>query len=144
MLSHWLFELSGMSIFEGRLFRVGIAALSSFFLVLFLMPPYIKYLQNLDATSDFDHRDGTKSPPIMGGLLLVIITSITSIAFCHPNSYVISTLIIMVAYAIIGGIDIRSAITKHDGSVAITACGIDCQEYMVRIGLFDRKCIAAA
>lgn len=105
MLSELLLELTGMAMFEGRLFRAGMAALTSIFLVLILMPPYIRYLQNLDATADFDKKDGTKSPPIMGGLLLIIITAISTILFAHLNNYVIATLVIMIAYAIIGGVD---------------------------------------
>lgn len=105
MLSQWLFELTGMSIFEGRLFRAGAAALSAIFLVMILMPRYIRYLKNLDATSDFAKSDGTQSPPIMGGLLLVVISVVVSLAFAHLNSYVISTLVILIAYSAIGAID---------------------------------------
>ena len=105
MLSLWLFEITDIHMFGGRLFRTGAAALLAFILVYFLMPHYIRFMKKLDATSDFDEKSKTKSPPIMGGLLLVIITLVTAICFCDLNSYVISTMIILVAYSTVGAID---------------------------------------
>lgn len=104
MLSQLLAEWTGYALFEGRLFRAGAAALFSIFLVFATMPTYIRYLQSLDATSDFDKGD-QKPPPIMGGLLLVIVSLVSSLAFTHLNGYVISTLTILIAYAGVGAID---------------------------------------
>ncbi len=105
MLSMFLYEITGMSIFEGRLFRAGAAALLAIILVMVLMPIYIRFLQNIDATSDFDKKSGAKAPPIMGGLLLVIVTVISSLSFSQINSYVISTLAILIAYSGVGALD---------------------------------------
>ncbi|MGL1903836.1 MAG: phospho-N-acetylmuramoyl-pentapeptide-transferase [Fibrobacterales bacterium] len=105
MLSQLLYELTNMSIFEGRLFRVGAAALSAIIMVMIFMPLYIKFLHRIDATSDFDKTSEQKSPPIMGGLLLVIVSIISSLCFAHQNSYVISTLAILAAYAGVGALD---------------------------------------
>jgi phospho-N-acetylmuramoyl-pentapeptide-transferase len=105
MLADWLFQISGMSLFEGRLFRAGAASLSSIIMVMLFMPYYIRYLQGLDATSDFEKKDGQQSPPIMGGLLLVVIVVISTLFFAHLNSYVISTLVILIAYSAIGAVD---------------------------------------
>jgi len=74
-------------------------------LVMLTMPRYIAYLQSLDATSDFDKSSEKKSPPIMGGLLLVIVSVLTALTFCRLNSYVISTLTILIAYAGVGAMD---------------------------------------
>lgn len=104
MLSQLLAEYTGYALFEGRLFRAGAAALFAIFLVFTTMPTYIRYLQSLDATSDFNTGD-TQPPPIMGGLLLVIVSLISSLSFTNMNGYVISTLTILVAYAGVGAID---------------------------------------
>lgn len=104
MLADWLQHITGLAMFDGRLFRAGAAALTSICLVLLTMPWYIKYLHSLDASSDFD-KNGQKAPPIMGGLLLVVVVILVSLAFCTINSYVITTLVILTAYAAIGAID---------------------------------------
>jgi len=105
MIAQWIYHLTGNPLFDGRLFRSGAAALLAIILVMMTMPRYIRYLQSLDATSDFDKNSDKKSPPIMGGLLLVIVTVFTSLIFCKMNSYVISTLTILIAYAGVGAVD---------------------------------------
>ena len=57
MLCHWLYHITSIDLFDGRLFRAGVAAMLSIVLVMCLMPVYIRKLQRLDATSDFD-KDG--------------------------------------------------------------------------------------
>lgn len=104
MLSHLLFHLTGINLFEDRLFRAGAASLFASMLVFLLMPMYIALLNKLDATADFDHGK-RKSPPIMGGMLLVASVLIASVCFVKPNAYSISALLILLAYATIGGID---------------------------------------
>jgi phospho-N-acetylmuramoyl-pentapeptide-transferase len=104
MLSHWLFALTDIALFENRLFRAGAASLFAALLVFSLMPVWIRFLNRLDATSDFD-QGKRKSPPIMGGALLVAAVAIASLAFADPNAYSISALVILLAYASIGGID---------------------------------------
>ncbi|MDB5047833.1 MAG: mraY [Fibrobacteres bacterium] len=104
MLSHLLFRLSGINLFEDRLFRAGAASLFASLLVFLLMPWYIAILNRMDATSDFDHGK-RKSPPIMGGMLLVSAVLIASLCFVKLNAYSISALLILLAYATIGGVD---------------------------------------
>ncbi|HKP95399.1 MAG TPA: phospho-N-acetylmuramoyl-pentapeptide-transferase [Fibrobacteria bacterium] len=104
MLSHLLFGITGINLFEDRLFRAGAASLFASLLVFLLMPRYIAMLNRMDATSDFDHGK-RKSPPIMGGMLLVSSVLIASLCFVKLNAYSISALVILLAYATIGGID---------------------------------------
>ena len=104
MLCHWLYHITSIDLFDGRLFRAGVAAMLSIILVLFLMPKYIRFMQRLDATSDFD-KDGAKSPPIMGGLLLVVVVEAVSLMVCQMNNYTVPTLIILAAFSAIGAID---------------------------------------
>lgn len=105
MLSRFLFQITGYSLFEGRLFRAGAAAILGAFIVFLLMPPFIRFLNRKSASSDFDKEGAPPSPPILGGLLLVAATIISAIAFCELNSYVVSTLIILVTYSAIGLVD---------------------------------------
>lgn len=104
MLFQWLYHTTGMDLFDGRLFRAGVAAILAAIMVFALMPKYIKILQGLDATSDFD-KNGTKAPPIMGGALLVVITAIVSVLTCKMNGYTISTLVVLVLFSAVGAID---------------------------------------
>ncbi len=105
MLCHWLYQTTHIDLFDGRLFRAGVAAMLSIILVLFFMPKYIRFLQRLDATSDFDKDGKTKSPPIMGGLLLVIVVEIVSLLVCQMNGYTISTLVILALFSAVGATD---------------------------------------
>ena len=105
MLCHWLYQTTHIDLFDGRLFRAGSAAMLSIILVLFFMPKYIRFLQRLDATSDFDKDGKTKSPPIMGGLLLVVVVEIVSLLVCQMNGYTISTLVILALFSAVGATD---------------------------------------
>ena len=105
MLCHWLYQTTHIDLFDGRLFRAGTAAMLSIILVLFFMPKYIRFLQRLDATSDFDKDGKTKSPLIMGGLLLVIVVEVVSLLVCQMNGYTISTLVILALFSAVGATD---------------------------------------
>lgn len=105
MLSLWLSHLTGMAVFEGRLFRAGAAVIVACLGVLALMPAWIAFLRRMDATSDFDGQSHMKPPPIMGGLLLVFVVLVASIAFARPNVQVLAILAILASYATVGGID---------------------------------------
>lgn len=104
MLAHFLFKISHYNIFEDRLFRAGSASLFAALLVFLVMPQYIAWLNRLDATADFDSGK-RKSPPILGGMLLVLAVLGASLCFAKMNAYSISALVILLAYAGIGGID---------------------------------------
>ncbi len=104
MLAHWLYATTHYALFENRLFRAGIASLFAALLVFLLMPHWIRFLNKLDASSDFDHGK-RKAPPIMGGALLVGAVAIASVCFANLNAYSISALVILLAYAFIGGLD---------------------------------------
>lgn len=105
MLCQWLYHTTDIALFDGRLFRAGIAAILSIVLVLTLMPRYIRFLQGLDATSDFDKDKTHKSPPIMGGLLLVVVVEFVSLLTAKLNGYSIATLLILALFAGVGALD---------------------------------------
>jgi len=89
MIAKWLETLTGISMFGDRLFRGGAAALLAGLFVFLLMPSFIRTLQRADATSDFD-ASGVKSPPIMGGILIMLAVLFSSVCFSLANSYSIS------------------------------------------------------
>lgn len=104
MLSIWLFQLTGLHLFEGRLFRAGAASLFSALLVFMAMPAFIAYLRKMDATSDFVEGK-SPPPPVLGGLLLILAVVAASLSFSVINAYSGSVLVILVAYGAIGGVD---------------------------------------
>ncbi len=104
MFSYLLYHWTHYALFDDRLFRAGAASLFASLLVFLAMPRYIALLNRLDATSDFDHGK-RKSPPIMGGMLLVFAVLAASLSFAKLNAYSISALLILIAYSTIGGID---------------------------------------
>jgi UDP-N-acetylmuramyl pentapeptide phosphotransferase/UDP-N-acetylglucosamine-1-phosphate transferase len=101
MLIQSLFELTGYQIFDSRLFRAGLATVLAALLVFFTMPRYIAFLKRINATSDFKEN----SPPIMGGLLMVVIVVAVSCLTAIFNGYVIAALVILVLYSAVGAID---------------------------------------
>jgi len=101
MLIQYLFELTGYQIFDSRLFRAGLAAILAALLVFLTMPRYIAFLKKKNATSDFKEN----SPPIMGGLLLVVIVVAVSCITAIFNGYMIAALVILVLYSSVGAID---------------------------------------
>jgi phospho-N-acetylmuramoyl-pentapeptide-transferase len=105
MLSIWLSQLTGMALFEGRLFRAGAAVLAAGMGVMILMPLWISFLRRMDATSDFSGQAHQNPPPIMGGLLLVFVVLVCSLLFALPNVQVLAILAILASYATVGGLD---------------------------------------
>ncbi len=104
MISIWLWRLTGLAIFEGRLFRTGAAAILAALAVFFIMPPYIRLLKKLDFTSDLDD-EGIPVAPIMGGLPLVLTVLVVSLIFALPVIPVIAILVILASYAAVGMVD---------------------------------------
>jgi phospho-N-acetylmuramoyl-pentapeptide-transferase len=105
MLSLWLADLTGLALFQGRLFRAGASALTASTMVLLLMPVWIRFLSRMDATSDFDGQSHLKPPPIMGGSLLVGVVLVVALMFAIPNVQVLAILVIMASYSAVGAID---------------------------------------
>jgi phospho-N-acetylmuramoyl-pentapeptide-transferase len=69
------------------------------------MPSWIRFLHRMDATSDFDGIAHPSPPPIMGGLLLVMVVLVVSLLFAIPNIQVLAILGILATYAAVGALD---------------------------------------
>jgi phospho-N-acetylmuramoyl-pentapeptide-transferase len=102
MLTQYLQELTGYSVFQDRLFRAGGAFLFSATVVFFLMPLLIRWANKKGASSDFGDQ---KSPSILAGMLLVPTVITSSFFFTQVNPYVISILSILFAFFVVGSID---------------------------------------
>lgn len=105
MLSSLLADLTRISLFDHRLFRGGASALFCAFFVIITMPYFIRFLHRIDATSDFDQDKQPPSPPIMGGVLIIISVVLSTLMFARLNGYSIPVLVILCAYALIGAMD---------------------------------------
>lgn len=105
MISHLLWQLTGYALFEGRLFRAGMATIVAALAVFFAMPGYIRLLKRLDFTSDFDETRKFPTAPIMGGAPLVVVVLLVSLAFALPVIPVLAILAILVSYAAVGAVD---------------------------------------
>lgn len=142
MLCEWIYHLTELPLFDSRLFRAGLAAMLSIILVLSTMPAYIRFLQRSDATSDFDQNSKTKAPPIMGGLLLVIVVVAVSLLTCKLNGYTISTLLVLVAFSAVGAIDdiakvkTKRLIARGEAKAAAYMEKADGISSSVRLGLY--------
>ncbi|MFC1583957.1 phospho-N-acetylmuramoyl-pentapeptide-transferase [Fibrobacterota bacterium] len=104
MLSELLYQLTDLPVFQGRLFRAGTALLFSGLLVFALMPYLIRISNRLNASSDFSGKNKNQ-PAILGGMLLIPVVILSSIFFTKLNADVVSILIIMTAFFIVGAID---------------------------------------
>ncbi len=104
MLAELLYEITGYSLFHGRLFRAGAASITSILLVFIFMPILLRWAQKVNASSDFT-EEKSSAPPILGGILLVPVVLFSTLCFTIVNSYVLSILVIMVAFFSIGAVD---------------------------------------
>ncbi len=100
MILQWFYKAFGYSVLNDRTFRAGFSALLAFLIVFFLMPFFIRWLNRIDATSDFSGAN--KSPPIFGGALLIIAVLVSSLVCSLINGYVICILVILTAYSLVG------------------------------------------
>ena len=104
MLTDLLYKLSHFALFQDRLFRAGSAALFSAFLVLFLMPMFIRLSIKYNATSDFTNK-GNTAPSIIGGMLLIPVVMLSALCFTKLNADVFSILLVMAAFFVVGAVD---------------------------------------
>ncbi|MGB9621232.1 MAG: phospho-N-acetylmuramoyl-pentapeptide-transferase [Brevinematia bacterium] len=101
----------GFNLFKYITFRTFSAIITSFVLVLILMPPFIKYISKLQfkqVEREFGPESHLKKQgtPTMGGLLFISVAILSSILWARINNiYVILILIIMLGFGLIGFLD---------------------------------------
>ena len=90
MLAALLHSIWQYQIFKSVVFRGGMAFLTAYFLIVWLMPSIIRAFRKRGITSDFitspaDTNPYTGAPPIMGGGVLILDTARSS-ALVQPES----------------------------------------------------------
>ena len=110
MLAEFLYWLIPYQIFKSVFFRAGLTYLTTYSLINFFIPKIIRLFRQKGITSDFKVAENTTGPytgatPIMGGIVLIPSIIISTILWMWLNKYTISLLIIIAAFAFIGGID---------------------------------------
>lgn len=111
MLSSFLYSIWHYQIFKSVLFRGGMAFLTAYFCVVFIMPKVIRKFRQLGITSDFtaspvvSGKPYTGATPLMGGGVLIFAILIATLLWSSLNQYIVALLTIMVAFGVIGAID---------------------------------------
>ena len=110
MLADFFYSLWPYQIFKSIFFRSGLSFLTSYWLIVALMPPLIRLFRRKGFTSDFKPADPTQKPyaggkPIMGGGLLVLSMLVSVLLWVELNQFVIALMVIMLFFAAIGSWD---------------------------------------
>lgn len=119
-LREWFF---GFNIFKYITFRTLMASLTSFLIVFFLMPRFIKLISELQfrqSEREFGPESHLKKQgtPTMGGFLFIISSIISSTLWVRFNSiYVFFVLFIMFSFGLIGFLDdyLKKVRKSHKG-----------------------------
>jgi phospho-N-acetylmuramoyl-pentapeptide-transferase len=105
MLIEYLYQITGKYLLYSRLFSTALATVISFALAMIVFPRYIRFLQRLEFSSEFEKQGGGREPVMPAGILFLIIICLTSFITVRFNTYVISALVIYVFFSIIGAAD---------------------------------------
>ena len=110
MLAALLHSIWQYQVFKSVVFRGGMAFLTAYLLIVWIMPVVIRSFRKRGITSDFIKSSSTKkpysgAPPIMGGGVLVLGILFGALLWCNLNQYVVALLVIMLSFGVIGAID---------------------------------------
>ena len=110
MLAALLHSIWQYQIFKSVVFRGGMAFLTAYFLIVWVMPSVIRAFRKRGITSDFI----TTPADIMGGGVLIMGILLGALLWCNLNQYVLALLVIMILFGIIGAVDdIAKVINKR-------------------------------
>jgi phospho-N-acetylmuramoyl-pentapeptide-transferase len=110
MLADLLYQLLPYQIFKSVVFRASLTFLTTYFLIDLVLPPVIRCFRRKGITADFTPAGVGVGPyrgatPIMGGAVLVPAIILSVLLWTWLNPFTISLLVILVAFAVIGGMD---------------------------------------
>lgn len=111
MLADLLYYLLPYQIFKSVFFRGGLAFLTTYFLISFILPAIIRLFRHKNITSDFTKKDKgeggpyTGATPIMGGLVLIPSIILSNLLWTWFNEYIIALMVTITAFAAIGAFD---------------------------------------
>ncbi len=105
MLIELIYRHTSIYLLNSRLFSTGVAMILSFTLAMLLFPFYIRFLQRLNMSAEFQSNERKREPVMPAGILFIIIVSVVTILTVRINSYVLSGLIIFFFFGVIGAVD---------------------------------------
>ena len=115
MLYHFLYSLKDISIifnvFKYITFRMICGAITSFILVYFLMPFFIRYMRKkqfgqIIRDEGPAHHKVKTGTPTMGGIIIVSAVILSTLFWCNPSNYLIWIVIfILFSFSFIGFLD---------------------------------------
>ncbi len=110
MLAALLHSIWQYQVFKSVVFRGGMAFLTAYLLILWVMPKVIRAFRKKGITSDFitapsETKPYTGAPPIMGGGVLIVGIVFGAVLWCNLNQYVVALLVILLSFGIIGALD---------------------------------------
>ncbi len=110
MLLDLFYAVWPYQIFKSVFFRSGMAFLSTYLLIVLLMPSVIRYFRRRGITADFqptaaDAKPYTGGKPIMGGGVLILMILVSTLLWVQLNQFVVALLVIMLSFGAIGTID---------------------------------------
>ncbi|HEA83802.1 MAG TPA: phospho-N-acetylmuramoyl-pentapeptide-transferase [Thermodesulfobacterium geofontis] len=115
MLYHFLYSLKDISIifnvFKYITFRMICGAITSFILVYFLMPFFIRYMRKkqfgqIIRDEGPAHHKVKTGTPTMGGIIIVGAVILSTLFWCNPSNYLIWIVIfILFSFSFIGFLD---------------------------------------
>ena len=110
MLAALLHSIWQYQVFKSVVFRGGMAFLTAYILILWVMPKVIRAFRKKGITSDFitapaETKPYTGAPPIMGGGVLIVGIVFGAVLWCNLNQYVVALLVILLSFGIIGALD---------------------------------------
>ncbi len=111
MFAAVLYSIWHYQIFKSVLFRGGMTFLTTYAVIVLLMPKIIRLFREKGITSDLTLTASTRgrpyagATPIMGGGVLILAILVSVLLWCNLNQYIIALLIIMIAFGMIGALD---------------------------------------
>ncbi|MDH4224893.1 MAG: phospho-N-acetylmuramoyl-pentapeptide-transferase [Deltaproteobacteria bacterium] len=110
MVSDLLYDIWPYQMFKSVLFRGGMAFLTTYWIIVALMPSMIYRFRRKGITADFmpapqEARPYTGAKPIMGGILLLFAITASTLFWVQVNQFVLALLIIMISFGAIGAWD---------------------------------------
>jgi phospho-N-acetylmuramoyl-pentapeptide-transferase len=110
MLAELLYHYWPYQIFKSVFFRGGLSFLSTYWIIVGLMPPLIRLFRRRGITSDFVSSSADQTPysgakPIMGGGLLIVAILVSCLLWVEWNQFVVALVVIMLAFGAIGSLD---------------------------------------
>lgn len=118
MLAELLYTYLPYQIFRSVIFRSGLCFLTTYLIIVGVMPHMIHLFRRKGITSDFVAAAPQRGPyagpkPIMGGGVLIAAIVISILLWVDWNQFVLALLLIFLAFGVIGGIDDISKIRRR-------------------------------